>query len=60
MGASVGASSFRWFLSGFRWVLLVEDNLGWLGGFRWFVVLVVTPISYHTEELFRYYTHCRT
>ena len=31
-----------------------------LDGFRWFAVLVVTPIPQHTEELTLYYTHGRT
>ena len=26
---SVGASSFGWFLGGFGWVILLEDNFGW-------------------------------
>ena len=29
LGGYVGASSFGWFLGGFRWFLLVEDNFGW-------------------------------
>ena len=53
-GGSVGASSFGWFMGGFGWFLLVE------GDFRWLSVLLVTPISLHTEELTLYCTHERT
>ena len=28
-GDSVEASSFGWFLGGFRWFLLVADDIGW-------------------------------
>ena len=56
MGDCVGASSF-FFLGGgggrgfwvvlhvFYWLRVILD------GFRWFAVLVVKPISQHTEQL---------
>ena len=43
---------------------MVYDIFCWLqlmsGGFRWFAVLVVTPVSQHIEELFLCCTHERT
>ena len=51
------ASSFGWFLGGFRWFLLVAGDIGWFQGFA---VLVVTRISRHSEELFLYCTHEHT
>ena len=39
---------------GFCWLRMILD------GFRWFAVLVVTPVLQHTEELTLYYTHERT
>ena len=56
-GGSGEASSFGWFLGGFRWFFwlrVISD------GFRWFAVLVVTQISRHSEELFLYCTHEHT
>ena len=48
-------------LSGF-WV--VSDGFCWLrvisDGFSWFAVLVVIPMSPHTEELTLYCNHGRT
>ena len=41
-------------LDGFCWLRIISDC------FRWFAVLVVTPILQNTEELFLYYTHGRT
>ena len=41
-----------WVVSdGFCQLRMISD------GFRWFAVLVVTPVSKHTEELTLYYTH---
>ena len=45
------ASSFRWFLGGFQWFLLVAGDIVWFQGFA---VLAVTRISQHTQELFIY------
>ena len=41
-------------LDGFCWLRVTSD------GFRWFTVLVVTPILQHTEHLTLYCTHGRT
>ena len=47
---------------GGSWV--VSDSFCWLrmilGGFRWFAVLVITPILQHTEKLILYYAQSRT
>ena len=41
-----------WVVSdGFCQLRMISD------GFRWFAVLVVTPVSKHTEKLTLYYTH---
>ena len=53
LGGSVGASSFGWFLGGFCWLRIISD------GFRLFAILVIIPISHHTEEVTLYYTHGR-
>ena len=43
-----------WVVSnGFCWLRVISD------GFKWFAVLVVTPISQHTEELTLYCTYGR-
>ena len=54
---SVGASSF--WLGGFGWFLLAEDNFGWFQVVCC-TLLVVAPISQHTKELTLYYTLGRT
>ena len=44
-------SGFWVVLDDFCWLKVISDDL------RWFAVLVVTPMSQHTEELTLYCTH---